>query len=61
MERGGFGCPLGSLRIAEGGKSGMIYVKSVLVGILAVFGGSILIALVMSAYMSIVYNVGGDL
>jgi hypothetical protein len=37
----------------------MIYVKSVLVGILAIFGSSMLVALAMTAYMSIVYNVGG--
>jgi hypothetical protein len=37
----------------------MIYVKSVLAGILAMLGASILIALVMGAYVSIAYNLGG--
>jgi hypothetical protein len=37
----------------------MIYVKSVLAGLLAVFVASILILLAVIAYMSIVYNVGG--
>jgi hypothetical protein len=37
----------------------MIYVKSVLAGILAMLGVSILTAFVMGAYMSIVYHLGG--
>jgi hypothetical protein len=50
---------LESLRAAEGGKSGMIYVKSVLAGIVAVFVVSILILFAITAYMSIVYHIGG--
>ena len=44
---------LGSLRAAEGGKSGMIYVKCTLAGLLAVLGAAILLIIVVVVGISI--------
>lgn len=44
---------LGSLRTAEGRKSGMIYVKSILAGLLAVLGAAILLIIVVVVGISI--------
>ena len=57
VERRRLGSPLGSLRTAEGGKSGMIYVKSILVGLACVCVASFLMLEAMSAYLSVVYHV----
>jgi hypothetical protein len=40
----------------EGGKSGMIFVKSAVVGLLAVFGAFFLMLLPVTAYLSIAYK-----
>lgn len=47
---------LGGLRAAEGEKSGMIYVKSTLVGLLAVFVTAVMIVVVGEVYVSIAFR-----
>ena len=56
VERGGPCDPLGR-RAAEGGKSGMIYVKSIVAGLVCVCVASFLLLEVASAYLSHMYHV----
>ena len=48
---------LGILGAAEGRKSGMIYVKSLVAGLVCVCVASFLMLEVISAYLSLVYHV----
>ena len=57
VECGRFGCPLGVLPTAEGGKSGVIYIKSIVAGLVCVCVASLLVLEVISAYMSFAYHV----
>jgi hypothetical protein len=53
MERRGFGIPLGSLLAVEGGKSGMIYVKCTVAGLLSILAATILLVIVVIVAISI--------